>query len=63
MSAFHPLLTLAHSATLPWMRCYYVLVQGKLEWLAGRSACDELGSTNVWGLCICDQLHRPAKQL
>jgi hypothetical protein len=49
MSAFDPLRTLAASVTLSSMRCYYVLVHGRLDWLPGRSACDEFGAEKPLG--------------
>lgn len=49
MSAFHPLQTLARSATLHQMRCYYVLVHGTLGWVPGRSASHEFGAMKPAG--------------
>ena len=31
------------------MRCYYVLVHGRLDWLPARSASDEIGATKPTG--------------
>ena len=31
------------------MRCYYVLVRGRLHWLPGRSAQDAIGATRPYG--------------
>jgi hypothetical protein len=44
MSGFHPLQTLARSATVRPMRCYYVLVHGTLDWVPGAPAGDEFGA-------------------
>ncbi len=32
-----------------FMRCYYILVHGRLDWVPGRSAGDDLGATKPAG--------------